>query len=281
MGFASLSDHAALVTLLGIVFTPVLLALRIPGALLLSIGTITVAGLFVRDAHGHGLTTLPVHLFAVPPLTSTLFFAFDFHQFFAKFFVLLPITLYFLLSEFFSGTSTLLAVSRRAGLLTPAGEIPAARAAFSSDALASVIGAALGTSTVTAYVESVTGVESGGRTGMVGVVVAALFVLTLFFAPLIEMVPAQATAPTLVLVGVLMMEGLAGIDMRQPTYSLPPLLMLVVTACTGDLMAGLAIGLFVYSATSLALSGWRRLTPMVLALDGVFVLYLVLKHLVA
>jgi len=203
--------------------------------------------------------------------------AFDFHEFFTKFLLLLPVTLYFLLSEFFSGTATLFAVTRRANLMT-AGEMPNAKAAFASDALSSIVGAAVGTSTVTAYVESVAGVEAGGRTGLSGVVVAGLFVLALFFGPLIEIIPAQATAPALVLVGLLMMEGLAGLDLTQPEATLPPLSMVLFTVCTGDLMVGLSVGCFVYTLTTAALGQWAKITPMVVGLDAAFVIFLVLRN---
>jgi AGZA family xanthine/uracil permease-like MFS transporter len=278
IAFAKLSDPAALLAFIGIVVTPVLIVLRIPGAFVISIVGITIGGLFVHHANGQAVTRWPEQFVALPTMTSAVFFAFDFHDFFAKFFLLLPVTLYFLLSEFFSGTATLLAITRRAHLMTASGEMPSARAAFASDALSSIVGAAVGTSTVTAYVESVAGVEAGGRTGLSGIAVAGLFALSIFFGPLIAIIPAQATAPALVLVGVLMMEGLGGLDLARPESTLPPLSMLLFTVCTGDLMVGLSVGCFVYTLTAAALRQWSRLTPMVIGLDAVFVLFLVLRN---
>jgi len=278
IGFADLSDPAALLAFIGIIVTPVLIVLRLPGAFVISIFGITFAGLFVHHASGQAVTRWPDQFIALPAVSSALFFAFDFHQFFAKFLLLLPVTLYFLLSEFFSGTATLFAVTRRANLMTASGDIPNARAAFASDALSSIVGAAVGTSTVTAYVESVAGVEAGGRTGLCGVVVAGLFALSIFLGPLIAIIPAQATAPALVLVGLLMMEGLAGLDLAQPEATLPPLSMLLFTVCTGDLMVGLAVGCFVYTLTVAALGQWAKITAMVVALDAVFVIFLVLRN---
>jgi AGZA family xanthine/uracil permease-like MFS transporter len=277
IAFAKLSDPAVLLVFVGIVLTPVLIVLRLPGAFVLSILGITLAGLFVHHADGQVVTRWPEHLVALPAVSSTLFLAFDFREFFRKFLLLLPVTLYFLLSEFFSGTATLFAVTRRANLMT-AGEMPNAKAAFASDALSSIIGAAVGTSTVTAYVESVAGVEAGGRTGLSGVVVAGLIVLSLFFGPLIEVIPLQATAPALVLVGLLMMEGLAGLDLRQPEATLPPLSMLLFTVCTGDLMVGLSVGCFVHTLITAALGQWAKITPMVVGLDAAFVVFLVLRN---
>ena len=171
-----------------------------------------------------------------------------------------------------------LAESLTPTIVDPSGEMPNARAAFASDALSSIVGAAVGTSTVTAYVESVAGVEAGGRTGLSVVVVAGLFALSMFFAPLIAIIPAQATAPALVLVGVLMMEGLGGLDLARPESTLPPLSMLLFTVCTGDLMVGLSVGCFVYTLTVAALRQWAKITPMVVGLDAVFVVFMVLRN---
>ncbi|MEO6921885.1 MAG: NCS2 family permease [Collimonas sp.] len=277
-GLGNLGDYAALLALAGIVATLVLVKWRIPGALLISIIAITIAGSFIHGVDGKVLTVWPEHLVAMPIFKTDLIGAFDFHGFLSKFHLLLPVTLYFLLSEFFAGTATLFGVTRRANLLTASGNLPDARAAFASDALASVVGAAVGTSTVTAYVESVAGVEAGGRTGLVGVTVALLFGLSLFFAPLITIVPVQATAPVLVLVGFLMMEGLREIDLSRFDTSLPPLLMTLVTVWTSDLMVGMAFGCFAYTLLVAVRQRPQRVTLAVLALDAVFVLYLVLRN---
>jgi len=278
IAFAKLSDPAALLAFIGIVVTPALIVLRIPGAFLLSIAGITIAGSFVHHANGSAVTRWPEHFVGLPALTPTLFFAFDFREFFAKFLLLLPITLYFLLSEFFSGTATLFAIARRAGLLTASGGMPNAKAALSSDALSSIVGAAVGTSTVTAFVESVAGVEAGGRTGLSGVVVAALFALSIFLGPVLAVIPPQATAPVLVLVGMLMMEGLGGLDVAKPGSALPALSMMLFTVCTSDLLVGLAVGFFVHTLTVVALRQWAKLTAMVLTLDLIFAIFLVLRN---
>lgn len=278
IAFAKLSEPAALLAFIGIIVTPVLVVVRIPGAFLLSIVGITIAGLFVHHAGGQAVTQWPEHFVGLPAMTPVLFFAFDFQEFFAKFFLLLPITLYFLLAEFFSGTVTLLAIARRANLLTASEEMPNAKAAFSSDALSSIVGAAVGTSTVTAFVESVAGVEAGGRTGLCGIIVAGLFALSIFLGPFLAIIPPQATAPALVLVGVLMMEGLGELSLAKPGSALSPLSMLLFTVCTEDLLVGLAVGFFVYTLTMLALRQWAKITAMVVALDCVFIIFMVLRN---
>jgi AGZA family xanthine/uracil permease-like MFS transporter len=279
VAFSKLHDSASWLTLFGILFTAMLLACRVRGAFLVTILVVTVLGLFVHDASGRALTSLPAAWFGLPVLNSSLLFALDFHGFFSRFAVLLPVTLYFLLIEFFSGTATMFGVIRAAGLLQKNGDLPRARAAFASDAMGSVIGAVAGTSTVTAFVESVAGVEAGGRSGLTGVVVAALFGLTLFFGPLLTAIPACATAPVLVMVGLCMLEGLRDLDMSTPENYLPPLIMLLLTACCADLMVALALGCFAYTLMALAQRRWPG--AMMLGLDAVFVLYLALRGAIA
>lgn len=279
VAFSRLHDGAAWLTLGGILLTAMLLARRVQGTFLLTILAVSAAGLFVHDAGGKPLTVPPAAWFGLPSLHSDLFLALDLRGFFAHFMLLLPVTLYFLLIEFFSGTATMFGVIRSAGLITAAGDLPRARAAFASDALGSAIGALAGTSTVTAYVESVAGVEAGARSGLSGVVVAALFGLALFFGPLLTAIPACATAPVLVMVGLCMLEGLRDLDMSAPERYLPPLLMLLVTACCADLMVALALGCFVY--TLMLAAQRRRPGAMVLGLDAVFALYLALRGAIA
>ena len=275
VGFSRLHDGAAWLTLGGILLTAMLLVRRIPGAFLLTMLVVSLLGLFVTGADGKPLTALPADWFGLPSSTGELLFALDFKGFGAHFMLLLPVTLYFLLIEFFAGTATMFGVIRSAGLLQPNGDLPRARAAFASDALGSVIGAVAGTSTVTAYVESVAGVEAGARTGLSGVVVAVLFGLALFFGPLLTAIPACATAPVLVMVGLCMLDGLRELDTGAAENYVPPLLMLLVTACSADLMVALALGCFVYTLMLLARRRWPG--AMVLGLDAVFVLYLALR----
>jgi len=278
IAFAKLSSAGVLLAFFGILVTAVLLIRKTPGGFLISIAVLTVCGLFLKDGAGHLITQPPQHWLSLPHLHRELLFAFDFHEFFSKFFYLLPITAYFLVSEFFSATATLIGVTRRAGLSRPGETLLNGRAAFASDALASVVGAAVGTSTVTAFVESVAGVEAGARTGLSGVVVAVLFALTLFIGPALGSIPAQAIAPALVLVGALMLEDIRHLDPSLPDESLPPLLMIIFTVCTMDLMAGLAIGCFSYTLFAVCLGKWKKVTSFLLVLNAVFVLYLVLRN---
>ena len=146
------------------------------------------------------MTSHPSHLVELPSLPRRLFWAFELRQFTGHLFLVLQIALYFFLSDFVSATATLIGVTRCGRMMDPQGRIPNARRAYLADGLASVIGAAIGSSTVATYVESAAGVEAGGRTALTGLVVAGLFGISLFFWPLIAIVPPQATTAALVIV---------------------------------------------------------------------------------
>ncbi len=273
VSFASLRDPVHLLVFASILATPALVALRVPAALLLSIGAVTIGGLFVHDASGHPMTRLPSHLAEWPTLPTHLFLAFDGRAFADHLLLVLPLTLYFFLSDFFSATATLIGVTRAGGMMDARGHIPNARRAYLADGVASVIGAAIGSSTVAAYVESAAGVEAGGRTGLTGLVVAALFVVSLFFWPLIAAVPPEATTAALVSVGGLMMGGVRDIGAERPEDAVAAILIMLVVVTTTDLMMGLCTGCFAYTLVVLATRAWDRITPMLLAIDAILLAY--------
>ncbi|MDT8872067.1 solute carrier family 23 protein [Komagataeibacter rhaeticus] len=154
-----------------------------------------------------------------------------------------------------------MAVAGRPPLRTPDGQIPHARRAFIGDAMTAMLSAVLGTSTAGVYLESSAGIESGGRTGLTGVVIAFLFFICLFLWPLFTIIPAQATAPALVMVGLMMLRGIAELDTGRPENWLPPLLITVIIATTTNLMIALASGCLVYTLVVAAQRQWQRLSP--------------------
>jgi AGZA family xanthine/uracil permease-like MFS transporter len=278
--FGDLGDPSVLLTMVGVLATPLLVARKVPAALLMSIIAITLLGLAVHGVDGKPLTSAPTRWLAWPHFPTNSFFAFNFHELAEKTAVFLPITLYFFISDFFSATATLVGVTRRGRLMTAAGDIPNARKAYAADGAASVIGSALGSSTVVAFVESAAGIEAGGRTGLTALTVAGLFGLAWFVWPLIGIVPPQATAPALIVVGLLMLEDLRELDVSSVAESAPPLLILLVTAVAGDLMLGMAAGLFSYTVLAVGMGRRASITPVLLLLDAAFVLYVVLmRHL--
>jgi hypothetical protein len=181
-------------------------------------------------------------LIAWPKWPASTFGQLDFKWLFSNFIIALPLLFYFVCAEFFSTLGTLIGVTGAANLRQPDGSIPSATAAFATDATSSIVGPVLGTSVVTAYIESITGVQAGGRTGLTSLVVALFFALSLVFWPIFVIVPPQATAPALVLVGVMMMQGLARIDLTELSNAIPIVLTLLVTVLTNNLINGMALG---------------------------------------
>lgn len=252
VAFADLRSPSVMVVFLSLLLIAALVAARVRGAMLLSILAVTVAGLFIQTSPGHVMTVLPAQAVA------------------------LPLTLYFFLSDFFSATATMIAVTRRAGMMDAQGNFMNSRRAFLADGLASIVGACLGSPTVGAYVESATGVEAGGRTGLTTLTVAILFGLSAFFWPLIACIPPQATTAALVMVGILMMEGLTELDISDPLQSVSAGMIVLLTVTTANLMIGICAGCFAYTVMAVATRSWARLTPVFLLTNVLLVIYLVL-----
>ncbi len=275
ISMGSLNNPAMLLTMAGLLLTPVLVIRGVPGALIISIAALTIAGFFIPGAGGKMVTTMPSSVFAMPKWPTGTFMAMDFGWLFSHFIIALPILFYFVCAEFFSTLGTLIGVTGAANLRQKDGSIPNATAAFATDAAASIVGPAFGTSVVTAYIESVTGVQAGGRTGLTSLTVAALFAVSLFLWPVFVIVPPQATAPALVLVGILMMQGLARIDFASLENAIPIVMTLLVTVLTNNLINGMAMGTFSFILLALALGKAREITGVVWGLGVVFVAFFV------
>jgi AGZA family xanthine/uracil permease-like MFS transporter len=273
VAMGSLKSPAVLLTLAGLLLTPLLIVRRVPGALIVSIVLITLVGFFVPLSADKMVTTAPSAIVAWPKWPASTFMAFDFAWLFSNFLIALPLLFYFICAEFFSTLGTLIGVTGAANLRKPDGSIPNATAAFATDATSSFVGPMLGTSVVTAYIESVTGVLAGGRTGLTSLVVAAAFALSLFFWPLIIIIPPQATAPTLMLVGVLMMQGLSRIDLTDISNAVPVVLMLLITVLTNNLINGMALGTLSYILLNVAQGRRSEISGVVWGLGVVFLVY--------
>ena len=273
VGLGKLNSPPVLLTLAGILLTPVLVVRRVPGALILSILLLTVAGLFVSALDGKPVTPMPSSLLALPHFPSKTAGQVDFGWLFTHFLVALPLLFYFVCAEFFSTLGTLIGVTGAANLRRPDGSIPSATAAVATDATSSVVGPLLGTSVVTAYIESVTGVQAGGRTGLTSLTVAGAFVVALFFWPVFTVIPSQATAPALVLVGVLMLQGITRIDLLDLANAVPVVLTLLFTVLTANLINGMALGTLAFILIALANGRTREVTGVVWGLGVVFLAY--------
>lgn len=184
---------------------------------------------------------------------------------------LLEILFVFLFVDLFDNVGTLVAVSKKAGLVQPDGTIPRLNRILFADAGATVVGSLAGTSTVVSYIESASGVSAGGRTGLTAVIVGLLFLATLFVAPWAGVIPAAATAPALILVGSMMMGALTEIDWDDPVVAIPAFLTLISIPLTFSIANGLAFGVIAYAVLKLATRRIARADWLLFALAALFV----------
>lgn len=263
-----LGEPRVLLVLAGIVLAATLYYRRVRGAIVITVLAITAAGLWVPGANGQPLTQMPARLVDAPASLAPTFLAFDFGYVFANFRQALPLILAFLFVDLFDNMGTLIGVCSRLGFLDKDGKLPGIGRALTADASAAMVGACLGTSTVTSYVESAAGAEEGGRTGLTALVVSFCFLLALFFHPLLRVIPAEATAPALIMVGVLMMQSVAELDLRDFVKAAASVLIIVLMPLTFSISEGIAIGFVVYAALMAATGRLREvsLTTGILAL---------------
>lgn len=260
--------------LFGIVLTAILVARRIPGAIVISIAIVTVFGLFVRAGGGKMVTELPAQIISVPASPAPVFLKLTFHFLTSANAIVmaLPLILTLLLVDMFDNIGTLIGVTKRAGLLRPDGTLPKAGRALLADSIATLLSALFGTSTVVSYIESASGVEAGGRTGLTTMTTAALLLLALFFTPLILIVPAAATAPALVIVGVFMMQSITEIEMSDFRIAAPVVLTIVGIPLTFSIAEGIGLGLITAALLALALGEPKRMTALGYGVAAVFFL---------
>lgn len=260
--------------LFGIVLTAILVARRVPGGIVLGIAVVTILGLFVRAGGGKMVTVLPESLFAMPASPAPVFLKLTF-QFLTTanaLLMALPLILTLLLVDMFDNIGTLIGVTKRAGLLRPDGTLPKAGRALLSDSIATLLSALFGTSTVVSYIESASGVEAGGRTGLTTMTTAALMLGALFLTPLILIIPAAATAPALVIVGIFMMQSITEIEMSDFTTAAPAVLTIIGIPLTFSIAEGIGMGLITAALMALALREPNRLTAFGYGVAAVFFL---------
>ena len=227
-------NGGAALALVTLVITGVMLALRVKGALLYGILIGAVIGLPL------GITKLPESFNLVPPSLSPIFMKFEWTQIFTI--DMLVVVFTFLFVDMFDTVGTLIGVSSKANMLDKEGRVPRAKQALMADAVGTTVGAMLGTSTVTTYVESAAGVSEGGRTGLTALTVAGLMLLALFLSPIFLMIPGAATAPALILVGAMMMTPVKNIDFDDFTESIPAFLTIVMMPLTYSISEGILFG---------------------------------------
>ncbi|RKG35641.1 NCS2 family permease [Acinetobacter guerrae] len=250
VGLGDIKQPTVLLSLLGFLMIVVMHHFRIRGSIIISILVITAISTLM------GLNQFKGVVGEIPSLAPT-FLQMDFEGLFTA--SLIGVIFVFFLVDLFDSTGTLVGVSHRAGLLVD-GKLPRLKKALFADSTAIVAGAALGTSSTTPYIESASGVAAGGRTGLTAVVVACLFLACLFLAPLAQSVPGFATAPALLFVGVLMIQGITNIDWEDITEAVPAFLTIVFMPFAYSIADGIAMGFISYALIKL-LTGKAKTVP--------------------
>ncbi|NLN16418.1 MAG: NCS2 family permease [Firmicutes bacterium] len=270
VALGDLSSKTSLLALIGLILTGVLCALEVKGALLLGIFGTTLIGALPF----FGVTPPFAGLVAWPSFGewSKVLFQLDIRG--ALSWNLFGVMFAFLFVDMFDTVGTLIGVSTQTDFLDEDGKLPKAGRALLSDAIGTVAGALFGTSTVTTYVESAAGVAEGGRTGLTGVVASILFLLSLFFMPLVGIVPAAATAPALIIVGVMMLKSALNVDWNDFTEALPAFVTIAVMPLTYSISNGIALGLILYPLMKLLTGQGNKVHWLVYFLGVLFVIHL-------
>ncbi len=265
VGMGDLAKPAPLLAILGFILIVALEARRVTGAVMIGILVVTFISIAIGVSQFGGVVSMP------PSLAPT-FLQLDIKG--ALDIGLFSVIFAFLFVDLFDNSGTLIGVAKRAGLMGKDGHMPKMGRALIADSTAAMGGSLLGTSTTTSYIESAAGVSAGGRTGLTAIVVAILFLLALFFAPLAGSVPAFATAPALLFVAVLMASGLAEIDWEDITVAAPVVVTALAMPFTYSIATGIAFGFISWTAIKVLSGRWRELNPALVILSVLFVIKL-------
>ncbi|MBO89280.1 MAG: guanine permease [Rickettsiales bacterium] len=258
-----LSQPAALFTAIGLFAMVAMDRLKVPGAILIAILGITIVASLLGMNQFSGVVS-------APPSLAPSFMQMDFATAFEL--GLIAVIFAFLFVDLFDTAGTLIGVAHRAGLLDKDGRLPRLRGALLADSLATVAGAAIGTSTTTSYIESASGIRAGGRTGLTAIVVAILFLACLFFAPLAGSIPAYATAPALLFVACMMTRGLSEINWEDVTDYVPAVVTAIAMPLTFSIATGIGIGFITYAAVKVLSGRLQEASPAILILAIAFIL---------
>ncbi len=263
VGMGNITSGSALLGMIGLIVTSVLLIMKVRGALLFGILITTVIGIPMGITKFDGI-------FSIPPSIEPIFWKFEWHNIFTK--EMLVIVFTFLFVDMFDTIGTLVGVSTKAGMMDKSGKIPHLKQAFMVDAIGTTAGAMLGTSTITTFVESASGVGEGGRSGLTSFVTAICFLLALFFAPFFLAVPGAATAPVLVLVGLMMMTSVLNIDFHDYTEAIPAFICIVFMPLAYSISDGIVLGMISYVLINLLAGQYKKLSIGMYILAVIFVL---------
>jgi AGZA family xanthine/uracil permease-like MFS transporter len=263
------TQPAVILALFGLLLIGVLTAYKVPGAILVGIVIITVIGIPM------GVTKVPSALLTVPSFgeVGNIVLNFDFTRFLTAETIALMFIVF--VGDFFSTLGTVLGVAGKAKMLDENGDLPDIQKPFLVDAIGTCVGACCGCTTITTYVESSSGVEAGGRTGLTALTTALLFLSTVFAAPLFLMIPNAATGPALIFVGFLMASGITQVDFSDFTEAFGPFVMIMFTAFAGSIAGGIAAGILAYVFIKTATGRFKEVHPGMYLLSIPLILYFI------
>jgi AGZA family xanthine/uracil permease-like MFS transporter len=263
ISLGTITSGTALLALIGLVITSVMMILKVPGSILIGIIVTAIIGI------PFGITKFDGVVSSVPSI-APIFCKFEWHNIFSIDMLIVVFT--FLFIDMFDTIGTVIGVSKKANAINPDGTIPGVKKVLMADAIATVAGAAFGTSTTTTYVESASGVASGGRTGLTSFTVAICFAIALFFAPVFLGIPSAATAPALILVGVMMMSSIKDVDFNDFSECVPAYITMVVMPLAYSISDGIMLGLISYVVLNAFSGKFKKISIMMWILAILFIL---------
>lgn len=263
ISMGNITSGTALLGMIGLVVTSLLLVKGVRGALLFGILITTLIGIPMGITKFDGI-------FSTPPSIGPIFWQFEWHNIFTKEMIVVVFT--FLFVDMFDTIGTLVGVTTKAGMMDKNGKIPHLKQAFMVDAIGTTAGAMLGTSTITTFVESASGVGEGGRSGLTSFVTAVCFLLSLFFAPFFLSVPGAATAPVLILVGLMMMSSVLKVNFADYSEAIPAFICIIFMPLAYSISDGIVLGMISYVLINLLTGKYKKLTIGMYILAAIFVL---------
>lgn len=262
LSLGDITSGSALLGVIGLLVTSILLIKKVRGALLIGILLTTIIGIPMGQTHLN-------EVFSTPPSMAPIFCQFQWEHIFTKEMVIVVFT--FLFVDMFDTIGTLVGVTTKAGMVTKDGKIPHLKQAFLVDAIGTTAGAVLGTSTITTFVESASGVGEGGRSGLTSFVTAVCFLLSLFLAPFFLAVPGAATAPVLILVGLMMMSSVKKVDFLDYSEAIPAFICIIFMPLAYSISDGIVLGMISYVLINLLCGHVKKLTLAMYILSVIFV----------
>ena len=267
VALGDVTSGSALLAFIGLVITGFMYSRNVPGAILLGIIITMVIGIPLGVTEFKGIVSAPESI-------APIFCQFEFDKIFSVDMLVVVFTFFFI--DMFDTVGTLVGVCTKAKMIDENGNIQRVKQAFMADSIATTFGAILGTSTTTTYVESAAGVAQGGRSGLTALVVGACFVIAMFFSPLFLSIPSAATAPALIIVGLLMAEQIKNVNFDDFSESIPAFVCMLMMPLTYSISNGILIGMITYVLMNMICGKFKKLSPAMYILAALFILKYIL-----